>query len=86
MYEVRRSEVLLYCMVSCSFYLSPLFFVTGLTQKFNMTFRSLRNAPLDVYILLDLSSSLNSVLDILQQDLEDIGNIIIICWVCMLTC
>jgi len=44
-----------------------------MAQKFNMTFVSLRNAPLDVYILLDLSSSLSPILQVLKEDLSDIG-------------
>ena len=38
-----------------------------------MTFKSLRNSPLDVYILLDLSSSQADILELLQNDLILIG-------------
>ena len=47
--------------------------ITGRTSSFNMTFRSLRNSPLDVYFLLDISSSLNEVLNTLRTDLVSIG-------------
>jgi len=46
-------------------------------QKFNMTFVSLRNTSLDVYILLDLSSSLVGVSNLLQRDLKVIGKLIV---------
>ena len=50
-----------------------------MAEKFNMTFVSLRNSPLDVYILLDLSSSLASILTVLQRDLTQIGELLIRC-------
>ena len=38
-----------------------------------MTFRSLRNAPLDLYFLIDFSSSQGLVLNILQRDFSQLG-------------
>ncbi len=45
----------------------------GLASTFNMTFRSVRNSPLDIYFLLDVSSSQSDVLRLLQNDLNTIG-------------
>ena len=54
--------------------LQLLIYSTGQPETFNMTFRSLRNSPLDLYFLIDFSSSQNIVVGILQTDLPEIGN------------
>ena len=45
----------------------------GDTVAFNMTFISLRNTPLDVYFLTDVSSSLQHTIDVLRSDINVIG-------------
>jgi hypothetical protein len=45
----------------------------GDTAKFNMTFVLLRNTPLDVYFLTDVSGSLQFAISALRQGINDIG-------------
>ena len=49
----------------------PIF--AGENATFNMTFISLRNTPLDIYFLTDVSSSLQHTLDVLRNDITVIG-------------
>jgi hypothetical protein len=55
----------------------------GQPRSFDMTFLSLRNAPLDLYFLIDFSSSQNLVVSSIQQDLEGIGMIV---WLDLCVC
>ena len=50
----------------------------GDTAKFNMTFVSLRNTPLDVYFLTDVSASLQFSIDALRQGITDIGKLLLL--------
>ena len=50
---------------------APIF--AGETTKFNMTFISLRNTPLDVYFLTDVSASLQFSINALRGGINDIG-------------
>ena len=48
-------------------------FFAGDTQTFNMSFISLRNTPLDIYFLTDVSSSLQRTIGVLRNDINTIG-------------
>ncbi len=50
----------------------PSICIAGIPQSFNMSFIALRNTPLDVYFLLDVSASLQPTLLTLQQNLQQI--------------
>ena len=53
----------------------------GDTVMFNMTFIPLRNTPLDVYFLTDVSASLQHTIDVLRNHITVIG--MLLCLECM---
>ena len=62
--------IVFYYFYTCTYYV-PTF--AGETAKFNMTFILLRNTPLDVYFLSDVSGSLQFSIRALREGIIDIG-------------
>ena len=49
----------------------------GETAKFNMTFVSLRNTPLDIYFLTDVSASLQFSINALREGITNICKLLL---------
>ena len=59
---------------NCSYYMYMCWsHPSGDTETFNMTFISLRNTPLDIYFLVDVSASLQRTINTLRDDIVTIG-------------
>ena len=52
-------------------------YTVGVPQTFTVTVTPLRNLPLDLYVLIDLSTSMMEELDSLKRVAGDIGIIIL---------
>ena len=66
-------------------YPTQMYSVLGDTAAFNMTFISLRNTPLDVYFLTDVSASLQFTINSLRRDILIIGMSLLAVSVCIVS-